>query len=453
MEARALVKSLKRIAMSIFGHDVRQLMLVDNMSVCLAFDRSRARNFPLLVQIRRFASYCLARNIQCSVRWIPSELNNSDSPSLYYSDEPSKLLTDAIPGCKSSQKGEGAEGALQEAESRRSDSKSQAARVSGILISNAVAEEAKSVPGPPNPQSFRGGPGPGSRAKIGCDSQSDEEKEERREQFKQYQFDSKLQGEEVSGQLEGPSSATIQAHGGPDDGGTESIIAGKPRSDGEYVKAIFSGAEPVYGFCQAKGPRHQGRDDDGWYDGGVSEPSVPARPSVLSSGSLDCSGASLLPRVWKDGSKKAAEDLEGHTGLQKAYPWEEPQSIPLSPLVCHGGGVEEAATVADVSLPDVVYINLCSALGIDEGPSLLIGQAPFRSDRGLVNAAITRRAGHSDEDRRIRHKPDPGFTLPQGLGRPAIRRVEERPPKRRSYGTSTTASTIAASWRQQRNSV
>ncbi len=60
LEARALVKSLKRIAMSIFGHDIRQLMLVDNMSVCLAFDRSRARNFPLLVQIRKFASYCLS---------------------------------------------------------------------------------------------------------------------------------------------------------------------------------------------------------------------------------------------------------------------------------------------------------------------------------------------------------------------------------------------------------
>ena len=106
LEARALVKSLKRIAMSIFGHDVRQLLLVDNMSVCLAFDRSRARNFPLLVQIRRFASYCLARNIQCSVRWVPSELNNSDSPSRYYSDEPSKLLTDVIPGRKPGQEGE-----------------------------------------------------------------------------------------------------------------------------------------------------------------------------------------------------------------------------------------------------------------------------------------------------------------------------------------------------------
>ncbi|CAE7279311.1 unnamed protein product [Symbiodinium natans] len=81
LEARALVKGLKRIAMSTFGHDVRQLLLTDNMSVCLAFDRSRARSFSLLVQIRKFAAYCLARNIYCVVRWVPSELNSADKPS------------------------------------------------------------------------------------------------------------------------------------------------------------------------------------------------------------------------------------------------------------------------------------------------------------------------------------------------------------------------------------
>ena len=51
LEARALVKGLIRIALSVFGSDIKQLLLVDNMSVCLAFERCRARSFMLLVQI------------------------------------------------------------------------------------------------------------------------------------------------------------------------------------------------------------------------------------------------------------------------------------------------------------------------------------------------------------------------------------------------------------------
>ena len=74
LEARTLVKSLRRVALTTFGHDLRQLLLTDNMAVCLAFDRSRCREFGLLVQIGCFCAYCLARNIRVSVRWIPSEL-------------------------------------------------------------------------------------------------------------------------------------------------------------------------------------------------------------------------------------------------------------------------------------------------------------------------------------------------------------------------------------------
>ena len=97
LEGRALVKSLKRIALTTFGHSIRQLLLVDNLAVALAFDRCRSRDYKLLKQIRRFCGYLLSRNISASIRWVPSELNNSDEPSRYFSDEPSKLLTDSIP--------------------------------------------------------------------------------------------------------------------------------------------------------------------------------------------------------------------------------------------------------------------------------------------------------------------------------------------------------------------
>lgn len=96
-EARALVMSLKRIAASVFGHDVRQLLLSDNMSVVLAFDRSRARNYTLLKQIRLFQAYCLARNIQTTVRWVPSELNSADEPSRVEAADRTKSLTHVMP--------------------------------------------------------------------------------------------------------------------------------------------------------------------------------------------------------------------------------------------------------------------------------------------------------------------------------------------------------------------
>ena len=42
LEARALLMSMRRIALTLFGHSTRQLFLCDNMSVVLSFDRCRA---------------------------------------------------------------------------------------------------------------------------------------------------------------------------------------------------------------------------------------------------------------------------------------------------------------------------------------------------------------------------------------------------------------------------
>ena len=88
--------ALKRVAMSVFGGNVRQLFLLDNMSLVLALERSRSRRYTLLKQVRIFNAYCISRGIQPSFRWVPSELNNADEPSRYDTDEPSKLLTDLI---------------------------------------------------------------------------------------------------------------------------------------------------------------------------------------------------------------------------------------------------------------------------------------------------------------------------------------------------------------------
>ncbi|CAK0860257.1 unnamed protein product, partial [Prorocentrum cordatum] len=54
--ARALVMGVRRIAQSVFGAACRQLILSDNMSVVLSFNRSRAKEFALLVQVRRLTA-------------------------------------------------------------------------------------------------------------------------------------------------------------------------------------------------------------------------------------------------------------------------------------------------------------------------------------------------------------------------------------------------------------
>jgi hypothetical protein len=79
LEARAVLKSARRIAVTTFGHDLRRLFLCDDMGVLLAFER-------LLVTLRVFCAYSLARNIFVSIRWIPSELTHSDEPSRIFDD-------------------------------------------------------------------------------------------------------------------------------------------------------------------------------------------------------------------------------------------------------------------------------------------------------------------------------------------------------------------------------
>ena len=84
LEARAVLKSLKRIALTRYGHDMRQLLLCDNMPAVLSFERCRSKSYKVLKVLREFGAYCFAHNIYVSVRWIPSGLNILDEPSRLY---------------------------------------------------------------------------------------------------------------------------------------------------------------------------------------------------------------------------------------------------------------------------------------------------------------------------------------------------------------------------------
>ena len=83
LEGYALLKSLMRVAGTKHGQNIRLLLLVDNLPIALSFDRRRSRKFKVLRLIRKFSAVCLACNLACSVRWIPSEYNAADAPSRF----------------------------------------------------------------------------------------------------------------------------------------------------------------------------------------------------------------------------------------------------------------------------------------------------------------------------------------------------------------------------------
>ena len=80
-EARAINWCLRRSSKHVHTHNSRRLVLCDNMSVVLSFERKRAHVYPLLRQVRLSCALSLASGTFYSLRWIPSELNPSDLPS------------------------------------------------------------------------------------------------------------------------------------------------------------------------------------------------------------------------------------------------------------------------------------------------------------------------------------------------------------------------------------
>ena len=96
LEARACEKGVQRLVCGVYGLKIRQLFLLDNMSLVLCLSRGRARSFEVLVVIRKIYSYCMARGVRPYFRWIPSELNSSDDPSRQLDENRSALATRAI---------------------------------------------------------------------------------------------------------------------------------------------------------------------------------------------------------------------------------------------------------------------------------------------------------------------------------------------------------------------
>ena len=80
-EARALTILVRRITRAAKFRGRRILVLVDNLALALCLGKGRSPNHAMLRVSQKIGALCLACNLALRVRWIPSELNNSDGPS------------------------------------------------------------------------------------------------------------------------------------------------------------------------------------------------------------------------------------------------------------------------------------------------------------------------------------------------------------------------------------
>lgn len=84
LEARAILRCFKSLISFYRLRDTRVLLLTDNMSCCLIFERRRSKNFQTLVLVRQLIALSMIFGINVYFRWIPSEVNVSDEPSRYH---------------------------------------------------------------------------------------------------------------------------------------------------------------------------------------------------------------------------------------------------------------------------------------------------------------------------------------------------------------------------------
>ncbi len=432
LEARALVMSLRRIALSVFGHDIRQLLLTDNMSVCLSFDRSRAKSYPLLKQIRVFTAYCLARNITCTIRWVPSELNSADEPSRLDSSEKSKTLVHAIPTIV-----KGSEGALPSCPSREKEvgspqetSPSDPARIEFIQSrEDPITEEVVCGEGFDNSQA------PGSVQLGGCQSRlgTDSKEATTRVIHGLNQLHSERQEEESQG-LGASCIKAIKALSGSEYGGRRHDPARVSSYQAGYGSSVPYPAEGVHGLCAFQEGEYGGSGRGGQSPGRSHECYVHGRISELPCRSSSRSFPSHLSPIREEWIPEAAPQLAGNQRFSQDDSRKESEGAAAGSMgsFCSGDEAKRFPQNGHISSP--CRINLCEALGIAESSSVFTGEAGCRSYKGVVNASKSRGGRGDKQDRRIRHQRVVRFSLDGKLGEPSLRVPEEEPPRMPSVG-------------------
>ena len=395
------MKSLRRIALSTFGYDVRQLLLTDNMSVCLAFDRSRARNHSLLIQIRRFASYCLARNISCTVRWVPSELNSADHPSRLNSEESSKTLAHVIPAIRRPAAGENPSATPVAAKSGDEEWKE-------TVTGPAKRASAQTTQGAHSPAEGFGQSPPHSKAAGPC-----------------LQLDRGA----ASHQTTGPGKKKArelkrvdQLHTEWDKGYKEGQTGPQGQTKGQ-AHGRFQ-LQSVLQIREASRTRPHEQAELRSAPPGLPQPDVCGWPSEFPCRQIVGSNLAPPPGVWENGEQASSALLEGIEGLSKTHPWQEPKSVPVGFVECHGRRDEKKRSLADGLVFDGGVVKLLPPLGAAESQGSLPGQASVGSDASVVPVIVARRGKDLQQDRGLRCARTPRQPVAHKLGPTTVRLAE-----------------------------
>lgn len=446
LEGRALVKSLKRIALTTFGHSIRQLLLVDNLSVALAFDRCRSRDYKLLKQIRRFCGYLLSRNISASIRWVPSELNNSDEPSRYFSDEPSKLLTDSIPhgshvGLKERKELEAPVGeAGQEIGSTPTSFGSS--RNSGYPKEkgHSGVGAAEFEGGPQKHQGSQRHFQPGrclleahshreaaasSSEFIGFKHELNSEsgREEIQEDVKDLGAQDQEKSQEDSGCWHGNARRSKQHH----------LLRAQGRQ-GRVVSSVPPGTGTVHGLLTSSRPGDRQCREGGSLAGRLPQQAIPRRASSIQrrqSGSSFHARESPIREEWR---QEDPSDMEGHQRISQDVPWKVQEGLSFGSVGSNGNSDERDEAVKNGYLSSDGRLFLFKALGIAPCSGFQSCEASSWSDFIMEPAFVTGGESSQFEDGRVRYFHSARLPMVDQLGTQDLRGSQEWTSGRGSVG-------------------
>lgn len=434
LEARAAVKSLRRVAMSVFGSQIRQLFLLDNMSLVLALERSRSRQFSLLKQIRVFNSYCIARGIQPYFRWVPSELNSADEPSRYNSDEPSKLLTALIPHGPEESSDVGRPIVKQDhgQEEDRALFETRGANHQDLEGQGPCPEKRGTQPGslhsgqstaqsqPRGDWAHSGQPEAGqpSSSRAGCQLQ----------QLRQQQRGNAHQEEGAKPPLpRAAAQAKVRRSADGGQGPTKFECSGEAGSGANHRENVREGAHHFYDICQEeRPPRHHKLQPSGSASGGLYEPMFLRGPSSLCWRQADRQLASSSSRVQPYWCEEDPQSTPSAEGLEAFVPRKVTYPLSSSSMVRPQRFDAGAWISQDGNFSHDVPVHLCAASRTPTAAGDEFDSPSHRGDQLLVHPDESRGARPAFENGRVRHQSAVRLSLSQLLGCEGVQQAEDR---------------------------
>ena len=306
------------------------------MSVWLFFDRSRAKSYALLRQIRIFTAYCLSHNISCAVRWVSSELNSTDEPSRLDSNEDSKTLVHAIPAVFKSPEGAIPSSSTGEKEDSRPQEISPLAPLRVELFEGREDSfTQKVVCG----EGFGDPEDPWYIQLDGCYTGHSAPFEEAPKRVFNglHQLHTERQEEEVKG-IRSTSGQEVQIFSEADNGAWQHDFVGGTCYQASDSTPVSYAVEGVHGLCALPWGK-PGRSDGGGQ--GLARPhkhTFHGRSAELPCRSPFSRLPPHLPTVREEWTPQAAPLLACHQGVSEVDSRKESQSYPLGSMgsLCRG---------------------------------------------------------------------------------------------------------------------